>query len=61
MASIKYDTELMVNHIAAVPVAAKSSMVTLLDDRTRRPAVLGISNEPKPSLELITVCSQYNT
>ncbi|KAH0836030.1 hypothetical protein FOPE_04183 [Fonsecaea pedrosoi] len=53
MASITFDTELMVNHIAATPAAAGSVFTTVLEPITRRPAVISLSNESPPVLELI--------
>lgn len=52
MASIRYDTELMMNHIAAVPVPAGSKFVAVLDPDSRRPAVISLSNNETPILEL---------
>ena len=58
MANITYDTELMINHIAATPVAAGSVFTTVLEPRTRRPAVISLSNANPAVLELIKVdCS----
>lgn len=55
MATISYDTELMLNQIAARAVAAGTSFVTVLEPTSRRPAVISISNSTPPQLELIKV------
>jgi hypothetical protein len=52
MASIRYDTELMMNHIAAMSVPAGSKFVTVLDPESRRPVVISLSNNPTPILQL---------
>jgi hypothetical protein len=52
MASIRYDTELMVNHIAAMSVPAGSKFVTVLDPDSRRPAVISLSTHDMPVLQL---------
>jgi hypothetical protein len=52
MASIRYDTELMMNHIAAMSVPAGSKFVTVLDPDSRRPAVISLSNDATPILQL---------
>lgn len=55
MASITFDTELMVNHIAATPAKPGSAFTTVLEPKSRRPAVISLSNENPPVLELIKV------
>lgn len=55
MASIHHDSELMVNYVAAAPVAAHSSLVTLIQPRNLSPAVLGLSNDVTPTFNLIVV------
>lgn len=56
MASVKIDSELMTNYLAAQPVPAGSSFVTCLDPQSRRPMVFGISNDPVPKLNVVKVC-----
>ncbi|KAL2414163.1 hypothetical protein ABEF95_004464 [Exophiala dermatitidis] len=53
MASITFDTELMANHIAATPAKPGSAFTTVLEPKSRRPAVISLSNENLPVLELI--------
>lgn len=55
MATITFDTELMVNQIAATPAVAGVAFTTVLDPKTRRPAVISISNDGPPVLQLVMV------
>ena len=57
MASVKIDSELMTNYLAAQPVPAGSRFVTCLDPQSRRPMVFGISNDPVPKLNVVKVFS----
>jgi hypothetical protein len=60
MASIRYDTELMMNHIAAMTVPVGSKFVTVLDPDSRRPAVISLSNNTTPILQLTQARSYYS-
>lgn len=56
MASIVYDSELMTNYLAAVPVPAGSQFFTVLDPVTSRPIVFALSNDAVPRLQATKVC-----
>lgn len=56
-ASIQYDAELMTNYLPAVPVAGGTHFVACLDPATRRPIVIGLSNDNIPKLQVIKVGS----
>ena len=47
MASITYDSELMTNYVAALPVPPSTRYVTCLDPVSCRPMVFAISRDGK--------------
>jgi hypothetical protein len=55
MATIKADSELMTNYVAAVPVPAGSKFSAMLDEN-RRVMVLSLSNDTVPKLQFSKSC-----
>ena len=55
MGSIHWDSELMSNYVAAVPVPAGSHFVTCIEPATKAPVVFAVSNDAKPLMQMIKV------
>jgi hypothetical protein len=58
MATIKADSELMTNYVAALPVPAGSKFSAILDEN-RRVMVLSLSNDTVPKLQFSKSCPLY--
>jgi len=55
MGSVVYDSELMTNYVAGVPVPGGSHFATCLDPVSRKVVVFALSNDETPKLQMIKV------